>query len=360
MTEFDPPPGARRRFLASLAAFGAGALVPGSVFAQAPHAVSTIEGATVLPRTVIDVHFHYYAPGYLAAWQEYIARTPGGGGMPPAVRGWTPQWAVERMDEAGIRTCVLSLPSTPGVWFGADPAGMQRMSRLCNEFAAKMVRDYPGRFGLFASLPMPDVDGALQEIDHAFGALKADGINLMTSFGNKWPGDPLFDPVFQELNRRKAVVYVHPTAAPCCSKSVPGALPQMIEFPFDTTRTITSLMLTGTIARNRDIRFIFSHGGGTIPFLAARIQETSRGRVPGGVEPTLRSLYYDTAAIANGPAMAALMKLVPIQHILFGSDYPFVKTADGVSGLAKIGLSPAQAQAIARGNAERLLPRLRT
>jgi predicted TIM-barrel fold metal-dependent hydrolase len=360
MTEFDPSLGARRRFLGSLAAAGVGALVPGRVLAQAAHAV-----AKAPPRTVIDVHFHYYAPEYLAAWQAYVAKNPGGGGLPPAVRGWTPQWAIEHMDQAGIKTCVLSLPSTPGVWFGADAAGMQRMSRLCNEFAAKMVRDYPGRFGLFASLPMPDVDGALKEIDHAFGALKADGINLMTSFGNKWPGDPLFDPVFQELNRRKAVVYFHPYAPNCCAGLMPAVPESWIEYPYDTGRTITNLLFTGSFARYRDIKWVFSHGGGTIPFLAGRIQNQSHIAknlhevAPDGVYAELKRLYYDTANAAYPPTLAALTRLIATPHILYGSDVPYLTEEQNLKGLRSYGFPAATLAAIEHGNAQALIPRLR-
>jgi predicted TIM-barrel fold metal-dependent hydrolase len=339
----------RRHVLTGLAAAGLGAAVPaGDVFAQS--------GAGKPFR--IDCHHHFLPPKYMAEEHARNATYTHGSMTPSKLESWSPEQSLAEMDRNGVATAIASI-STPGVWYG-DVALARRLSREWNEYAAQVIRDHPGRFGLFAVVAPPDTEGALREIEYALDVLKADGIGLLSDYDGKLLGDPAFAPVMEELNRRKAVVYVHPTAAPCCSKSVPDALPQMIEFPFDTTRTITSLMLTGTIAKNRDIRFIFSHGGGTVPFLAARIQETSRGRVPGGVEATLRTLYYDTAAVANGPAMAALMKLVPIQHILFGSDYPFVKTADDVSGLAKIGLSAVQAQAIARGNAERLLPRLRT
>src|SRR6185437_10019553 len=321
-TVFGGSAAGRRRFLGSLAALGATAMLPRSTFAQAQH-----QAAKVPVRSAIDVHFHYYAPEYLSTWQEFIAKH--GGGMPPQVKGWTPQWALERMDQAGIATCVLSLPSTPAVWFGADAAGMRKMSRLCNEFAAGMVRDHPGRFGLFASLPMPDVDGALQEIEYAFGTLKADGINLMTSFGDRWPGDPAFDTVFQELNRRKAVVYFHPYAPNCCTGLMPAVGESWIEYPYDTGRTITNLLFTGTLARYRDIKWIFSHGGGTIPFLAGRIGNQSRFAknihevAPNGTDAELKRLYYDTANAAYPPTLAALTKLIATPHILYGSDVPY-------------------------------------
>ncbi len=360
MSEFDASAAARRRFLTSLAAVGAGAMLPPGAFAQAQHHADKLPA-----RSTIDVHFHYYAPDYLKAWQDYLERTHSGG-MPPQVRGWTPQWALERMDQAGIATCVLSLPSTPAVWFGADSAGMRRMSRLCNEFAASMVRDYPGRFGLFASLPMPDVDGALKEIDYAFGTLKADGINLMTSFGDRWPGDPAFDAVFQELNHRKAVVYFHPYAPKCCAGLMPAVGESWIEYPYDTGRTITNLLFTGSLVRFRDIKWIFSHGGGTIPFLAGRISNQSRIAknihevAPEGTDAELKRLYYDTANAAYPPSLAALTKLIPTPHILYGSDVPYLTEEQNLKGLRGYGFSKSTLAAIEHGNAMRLIPRLKT
>jgi len=358
MTEFHNPPAGRRRFLGSLAALGTAALLPRAAFAQAQH-----QAAKLPARSVIDVHFHYYAPEYLSTWQEYVAKRHEG--LPPQVKGWTPQWAIERMDQAGIATCVLSLPSTPAVWFGADPAGMRKMSRLCNEFAAGMVRDHPGRFGLFASLPMPDVDGALKEIDYAFGTLKADGINLMTSFGNRWPGDPAFDAVFQELNRRKAVVYFHPYAPECCAGLMPAVGESWIEYPYDTGRTITNLLFTGTLARFRDIKWIFSHGGGTIPFLAGRISNQSRIAknihevAPEGTDAELKRLYYDTANAAYPPTLAALTKLIPTPHILYGSDVPYLTEEQNLQGLRSYGFSRSSLAGIEHENARKLLPRLK-
>jgi predicted TIM-barrel fold metal-dependent hydrolase len=187
----------------------------------------------------------------------------------------------------------------------------------------------------------------------------------LTSYGDKWPGDPAYVPVFDELNRRKALVYFHPAAPNCCRNLMPNIPPVFTEVPQDTTRAITSLLFSGSFARFRGIRFIFSHAGGTIPMLAGRLSYYSAemkdlvDKMPNGIEFELRRLYYDIASSGNPPSMAALMKLVPTSQVLFGADYPFVRIAETVSGMTQVGLSAADLQAIGRDNALALLPRFK-
>src|SRR5229473_738547 len=159
----------------------------------------------------------------------------------------------------------------PHLWSDAGGENAAKTVRECHDFAAKMRQDFPGRFGIFAPLSMIDVDATLKEIDYAFDAIKADGVNLQTNYGDKWLGDAMYTPVLEELNRRKAVVYVHPLVAACCGRLSVGTFPAVIEVPHDTTRTIASLLLSGSFARHRDIRWLFSHAGGTIPMMAGRI-----------------------------------------------------------------------------------------
>jgi predicted TIM-barrel fold metal-dependent hydrolase len=308
----------------------------------------------------IDVHHHILPPDYVAAVGD--ARIG-----PLILSGKTPQWtpaqSIEVMDRHGIATAVTSI-SAPGLWFG-DRQATRDLARSCNDYAAAVRRDHPGRFGIFACLPLPDVDASLAEIAYALDVLQADGIGLLTSYGEQYPGDPEFAPVFDELHRRRAVVFFHPTAAACCT-CLPGIPAATLEFPFDTTRAITSLLFGGTLARCRDIRFIFSHAGGTVPFLAERIARLAgrpefKAMVPDGVVAELRRLHYDTALSANQFAFKSLLELVTIDKILFGSDYPFAPeatTTATVRGLAELGLAPADLLAIERGNALTLLPRL--
>src|SRR5579863_4595856 len=342
----------RRTFLASAAAVGATTLLPGQDAAA--------QGA---PAKLIDTHHHFYPPAYQKAWADWEdqRKIPHLG----VQLAWTPQQDLEAMDKNGITTAVLSLPSTPGTWFDAGAEKAHDMARLCCDFAADMLRDKPGRYALFAPLSMMDADTTLKEIEYAFDTLHADGINLQTNYGDKWLGDPAYKPILEELNRRKAVVYVHPLVASCCGRLSVGAFPAVIEVPHDTTRTVVSLLLSGSFANQPDIKWLFSHAGGTIPFLAGRIEafydQMARGPngfAPDGIEAEFRRLHYDTANATHPAAMAALTKLVPTSQITYGTDYPYFPL-DQIENLRKLGLQPADLAAIANGNAARLLPRLR-
>jgi predicted TIM-barrel fold metal-dependent hydrolase len=311
---------------------------------------------------LIDTHHHFYPPAYLKAMMDWEDQHK----VPhfPGVPDWTPAKAVEDMDKNGIRTAVLSLASTPGLWFDAGPEAAARTVRLCQDYAAEMRRDHPGRFALFAPLSMMSMDVTLKEIEYAFDVLKADGVNLQSNYGDKWLGDPLYRPALEELNRRKAVAYVHPLAAACCARLSVGTFPAVIEVPHDTTRVVTSLLLSGSFARYRDIQWLFSHAGGTIPMMVGRINAFYGARpnlrefAPAGIEGELRRLHYDTANATSPPAMAALFKLVPASQVTFGSDYPYFRL-DQFADLQKLGLTNAELDGIESGNAVRLLPQLR-
>src|SRR6516164_10840829 len=334
---------ARRNFLAGgLAALGLGT-AGRPARAQAPAV-----------KTRIDVHHHYMSPAQGEAMAKH-------GGQAPK---WTLQASLADMEKAGVTTAVLSLPP-PGVWFG-DVAEGRALARASNEYGAKLRSDNPGRFGLFAAIPLPDTEGSLREIAYALDELKADGIGLMTSYGDRWPGDPAYAPIFEELNRRKATVYIHPTAPNCCRELIPFVPYVFTELPHDTTRAITSLLFSGSLSRFPDVRFIFSHAGGTLPMVAGRISRQSAqmkdlaAKVPNGVEYELRRLYYEIAGSANRPAIAALTNLVPMSQILFGSDYPWGQIGVTADAITRLGLSEEDIQAIGRGNAIALMPRWKT
>ncbi|MBI4888432.1 MAG: amidohydrolase [Acidobacteria bacterium] len=302
----------------------------------------------------VDFHHHFVPPRHL----EAILAQRESGRTPP----WSPEISLAEMDRNGIATSICSLVQ-PGVWLGGADAS-RRLARECNEYGARMAGDHPGRFGLFAAIPLPDPDGSLREIEHALDTLKADGIGLMTSYNKQYLGDPAFAPVYEELNRRKALVYVHPTQPTCCMGLVPGVTVSTIEYATDTSRTIASLVYSGTAAKFPDIRFIFSHGGGTMPFLLGRFERLASERkdpwLKDGAAPQLRKFYYEIAQANHRGALDALLALAPLSNVLFGTDVPFRPAAEAVEGMTAYGFAEAERRAINRENAERLVPRLRT
>ena len=340
----------RRRLLAGLAGLGA-----------APFLTSGLTFGQTATGKLIDTHHHFYAPEFKQAWLDWEKerKQPHNSG----VENWTPEVSLAQMDKAGIRVSVLSLASTPGLWLDGKPETAQKMARISADFGAEMMARHPGRFALFAPLSMLDIPGTLKEIEYVFDTLKAHGVGLQTNYGDKWLGNPLYNPVWEELNRRKAVVYVHPLAAACCGNLSVGAFPAVIEVPHDTTRTVTSLLLSGALARYRDIKWLFSHAGGTIPMLAGRIDAfygaspKLKEFAPEGIVAELARLYYDTANATSAPAIAALTKLVPASQITYGTDYPYFPT-DQFENLKKLGLPATDLDAISHGNAMRLVPRL--
>jgi len=273
------------------------------------------------------------------------------------------QKSLDDMDKGGVQTAVISSVQ-PGVWFGeVEPA--RKLARAVNDYGAQMVRDHKGRFGLFAAIPIPDPDGSLNEIEYALDTLKADGIGLFTSYKDKYLGDPAFVPVLDELNRRKTVVYVHPVTPVCCGGVVKGIPPSVIEYATDTTRTISSLIFgeAGGAFRFPDIRWIWSHSGGTLPFLTGRLvrlaSERKDARMPNGPLPILRKYFYEVAQGNTPGQLAALMKLVSVSQVLFGSDFPYREAEEAVDGLRDYKFSDADQAAIDHGNAMKVMPNIK-
>jgi len=327
------------------------------------------------PNRRIDLHYHIIPKPYVEALAERGIR----GSTYVPFPHWTPQKALKQLDRTGVHTAVTSL-STPGVWFG-DAALARRLSRLCNEYQAHMVADYPGRFGSLAFLPLPDVDGSLAELEYAFDSLGHDGVVLLTDTEGCYLGDPEYEELFAELHRRSAVVFIHPHDDPTQDRRYDLFSP-LLEWPIHTTRAIIDLLYSGRLTRYPNIRYIVAHGGGTIPYLAHRIVAGLGRERPShsgdlgssllfplrpdegpesGLE-ILKSLYYDTAApgVAH---LTALQEFVGAGQLVFGTDggwTPPVQTAQTISALLAFdGFGPSQLQQIEHENVLDLFPRLR-
>jgi predicted TIM-barrel fold metal-dependent hydrolase len=342
----------RRGFLSSLLATGT-ATGLGATLAGCQSIEGIFGTATPTRSSRIDIHHHMVPPSYAADMKRMGIGSP----------RWTPQMSIDDMDKNDIATSVVALIQ-PGAFFKNVTAD-RRMAREANEYAAQMSRDFPGRFGSFATLPLMDVEGSLREITYAYDTLKADGIGLMTSYGDLYLGDKHFWPIWEELNRRKAVIYVHPLQPDCCRNLIPGLPNSSLEYATDTTRTIASMLFSGAANKFPDIRWIWSHSGGTMPFLWSRftrqvvdMKEKAKEVLPNGVLKEVQKFYYDTAQGHHEGAMQALRQLIPTSQIMYGSDYPYRPGAETKDGLAERQFTQAERIAINRGNALRLMPQL--
>ncbi|MFJ5775197.1 amidohydrolase family protein [Streptomyces sp. NPDC093094] len=311
---------------------------------------------------LIDVHAHFVTPSYVEA------AVAAGHTRPDGMPGY-PHWSAEEhlglMDRTGIRASLLSV-SSPGTHFGDDRAA-RALSREVNEYAAAVVREHPGRFGHFASLPLPDIDGSLTELAHALDVLGADGVTVETNAHGTYLGDARFEPLWQELDRRGAVVFVHPTS-PRCHEAVSVGRPRpMLEFIFDSARTVSDLVFNGVLTRHPDIQWVFTHGGGTLPVLADRLElfrtvfhDSAPGTPP--VPEQLRALWFDMAGTPFPHQVPALSAALGTERLLYGSDYCWTPAAAVDAQIASVDGAPQPQgdtwRALTTRNATRLLPRL--
>lgn len=311
----------------------------------------------------IDVHAHFLPPCYADALARAGMTTLDGGFPVPA---WSAEAALEMMDRQGIASAIVSL-SSPSTHFLAE----DKKAALCrdvNEAGAELVRMHPARFGFLASLPLPDVEAALAEIRFAFEHLGVEGIVLESNINGEYLGSPRFAPIFAELNRREATLFIHPTSPACFEQLALGRPAPLLEFPLDTTRTIVDLLYSRTLQLNPGIKVIVPHGGAALPALIARIAAFAnlpflnpRPASEQEVFETLERLYYDVALSTHAIPFAALRRIAPISQILFGSDWPFTPefaVERNLSLLGQLDLSESDARALAYENAERLFPRL--
>jgi predicted TIM-barrel fold metal-dependent hydrolase len=305
----------------------------------------------------IDVHHHIASPSWLQAMKLI-------GAADPVIANWSVQKSLDDMHEGGVATAVLS-GNVPQARPLATEAAV-RVARESNEYAKQLAISHPGRFGVFAMLPLPHIEESLKEIAYALDALKADGVGILTNYGDKWLGYSYFDPIWDELNRRKATVYTHPADANCCVNLVEGVPAVAVEWGADTTRSIASLIFSGASRKYPDINWIFSHGGGGLTAFAERllVQMTTmppyQGRFSRAmVQAELDRFNYDTAQVSLAGTLAALTRLVPVSQIMFGSDFPYRTAAEQSEGVDAT-FGEGDRRLVNRENALRILPRLRT
>jgi predicted TIM-barrel fold metal-dependent hydrolase len=332
----------RRTFLKALAATGAVSLLPDStLFGQSTTRLNVPGGA-------IDVHHHFNPPGQA-----------GGGGRRP----WSLELTLEQMDKFNISVVILSMTQNGDLLYDNTPKGRTEVRRG-NDFGRELVEKHPGKFGQFGGIPMPDIDGSLKEIEYAFDQLKVDGIGIYTNDNKgRWPGDAYFEPMWQELNRRKAIVYMHPLAPPCCTNLKYGPGAPMLEYDFDIGRAVASIIVNGVMFRYPNITFMTVHSGGTVPMLVGRMKDRvpqgSEKYLPDGLYAEVRKWYFDVAHATFQWPFAAAKAFMPESHLLFGTDFAPEPIESTVNELPGLKLPRAFELALLRGNAEKLFPKFK-
>jgi predicted TIM-barrel fold metal-dependent hydrolase len=309
----------------------------------------------------IDTH-HHILPEFF--WRKTNDSHVPVGGLAPLE--WSKEAMISFMDDAGIDVAVTSV-STPGVHLG-DSKKARSLARRCNEFAAELVQARPDRFASFACLPLPDIGASLQELSYALDVLKLDGLVLFSNSRGVYLGDATLEPVFAELERRKSVVFVHPNPSPDAAAHSLGLPDNLLDFPSDTNRAVAQMHYTNRFARTPNVKYIFSHAGGSTPFLAARLAIIDEmGFISGGEQrgtagDMFRRMYWDTALAASDPVLRMLRDVAGIDQVLFGTDFPYLRRDLAVNAKQRIlesaELNDLEKHAVLGGNASRLFPRL--
>jgi 6-methylsalicylate decarboxylase len=313
----------------------------------------------------IDVHQHVVPPFWAKALPDHGGDPSGQRSGDPShtvLPQWSPELAIDLMDSQEIATAILSL-TAPSI-VGWEQSERRKMARHVNDYTADLVAKRPDRFGNFATVPLPDIDGALSELAYALDTLRADGVILLGNYGENYLGDAIFEPLWAELHRRQAVVFVHPGLPLPPAAGIAGPL---VDYPFATTRTAVQLVLNGIVDRYPGARIILSHAGGFVPYAAHRFAELAHVFRPDAAKPadilaSFQRFYFDTALSSSPSALPSLTAFAKDDHILFGTDFPFAPADVGTSFIAKLdayaGLTADEHKAIGHGNAWSLFPRL--
>jgi predicted TIM-barrel fold metal-dependent hydrolase len=312
----------------------------------------------------IDVHQHVVPPFWVEALPTHGGDPSGarsGDPSAPVIPQWSPESAIAFMDSQQIATSILSLTS-PGIvrW---EQSERREMARRVNDYTAGLVTKQPDRFGNFATVPLPDVDGALSEIEYSLDTLRTDGVILLGNYGEKYLGDAVFEPVWAELDRRQAIVFLHPGLPMPPADGVAGPL---VDYPFDTTRTAVQLVLNGVVDRHPRVRIILAHAGGFVPYASHRFAELAHVFRPDAAKPadilaSFRRFYFDTALSSSPAALPSLEAFAGNNRVLFGTDFPFAPADVAADFTAMLDayneLTAEQHRAISHGNAWTLFPK---
>lgn len=312
----------------------------------------------------IDVHAHFVPDFYAKALIEAGKGKPDG---MPAIPSWNENAALNLMDNLGVRTAMLSI-STPGIHFG-DDAKARRLARQVNDEASRLKKKYPGRFGFFASLPLPDIQGSLEEIKRAFDELDADGVVFLTNSQEIYLGNPILDPIFEELNKRKAVIFIHPTSP--CHVPLSHFPNPMLEFQFEATRSIADMVTAGVLQRNPNVQVVVPHGGAALTIMADRIDligtlANTRAAGPGKPKPSMREaikhLHFDLAGTPVPALLRELLEMADHDKIHYGSDFPFTPAPGCENLMVKLEttdlLTEEQRRKFMSENSAKLFPKL--
>lgn len=313
----------------------------------------------------IDVHHHVVLPEY----QQALVRSGAADPSRPLRANKSPDQVLEAMETFGIEAAVLNPLSVAGVHNG-DDAKAGDLARSVNEALAQFVSHAPRRFGFFAVLPLPDLDGALRRLEHAFDVLGADGAILLSNQNGKYVGDPAFDALYAELDRRGASVLIHPTRPPNVEALGLDLWPALVEYPAETTRVAANLVYHGVMRKYPRIKWILAHAGGCLPYLAFRMElmdesddrkPTFQERHPEGFAPYVSKFYFDTAISASPSALRALYEVADPDHVMFGSDWPYISRDHVERQLHTLErddlVGPERLARLATQNARRLFPR---
>lgn len=309
----------------------------------------------------IDVH-HHVLPEFYKDVQRSVGIT---GSAYTAFPDWSEEKSLRLMDELNIATTIFSFTS-PGIYFGNVTQTRELATRF-NDWLAELTARNPSRFGAFGFLPLPDVEASVKEIARIQDELKLDGVCLLTSVDDRYIGDAMYWPVYEELHKRKMVTFIHPCYPPGVEAKGWDIPRMLIDYPFETTKVATNLIFSGVMEKLPDIRFILSHSGGTLPMLAHRIslfdkKTKQQANYPKGALHYIRKFWFDTALSGDKAPLDALLAFADPDRVLFGTDYPYISEDLAVSETKGYenygGLQGAARANVDRNNALKLFPRL--